>query len=94
MLVERAFVLGAALTLAAGLPLSLVAARGFREAPFGAVLRPVPVAFAGSLAFALPSVLGVGPPTAYATATATIAVLAAFLAAVHAVVLTTGLRQL
>lgn len=46
------------LVLAAAVPLSLVAARGFGDSPFGDVLRPLPVV---SLSFLASVLVGVSP---------------------------------
>lgn len=46
------------LVLAAAVPLSLVAARGFGDSPFGDVLRPLPMV---SLSFLASVVVGVSP---------------------------------
>jgi len=93
VLLERALTLSTTLALAGSFLFSLIAVRGFWDAPFGDVLRPLPVAFGGFLAAMIPSVLGVGIPLSYRVVVATGAVLAAFVAAVEGVVLLAGWRS-
>jgi hypothetical protein len=92
MIPERALTATVAAALAGSFVFSLVAVRGFWDAPFGRVLRPLPIAFAGFLAAVVPELLGVVPPTSYLVVTATGAVLAAFIAAAQGFVLLTGWR--
>lgn len=80
------------LNLAAAFVLSLVAVRGFWSAPFGDVLRPLPIAFGGFLLGVAPGVMGVSSPLSYQVLTATGAILAAFVAAAEGVVLLGGWR--
>lgn len=72
---------------------SLIAVRGYWDAPFGDVLRPLPIAFGGFLAAALPDALGLAVPVSYRVVVASGAVLAAFVAAAEGVVLLAGWRQ-
>jgi hypothetical protein len=94
VLLERALTATVTFALVGSLVFSLVAVRGFWNAPFGDVLRPLPIAFAGFLAAVAPELLGVAAPTSYLVVTATGAVLASFVAAVQAFVLLTGWREL
>jgi hypothetical protein len=89
---ERALTATVAGALACSFVFSLVAVRGFWEAPFGRVVRPLPIAFAGFFAAVAPGLLGVVPPTSYLVVTATGGVLASFVAAAQGFVLLTGWR--
>lgn len=93
MLLERALTVSTTLALAGSFVFSLVAVRGFWNAPFGDVLRPLPIAFGGFLAAAVPSALGVPVPLSYRVVVASGAVLAAFVAAAEGVVLLAGWRS-
>lgn len=93
MLVERVLTISTTVALAGSFVFSLIAARGFWDAPFGNVLRPLPIAFGGFLAAALPTALGVAVPLSYRVVVASGAVLAAFVAASEGVVLLSGWRQ-
>ncbi|MFB6221151.1 MAG: hypothetical protein ABEH90_06895 [Halolamina sp.] len=93
MLLERALTATVVVALTGSFVFSLVAVRGFWDAPFGDVLRPLPIAFAGFLAAVAPELLGVPVPTSFLVVTATGAVLASFVAAVQGVVLLTGWRD-
>jgi len=85
VLIERALTVGTTLALLGSFVFSLVAVRGYWDAPFGDVLRPLPVAFAGAV--------GAAVPLRYRAVVASAAVLAAFVAAVEAVVLLAGWRR-
>jgi hypothetical protein len=91
--IERALTVGTTLALLGSFAFSLVAVRGYWNAPFGDVLRPLPVAFGGFLAAAVPGALGVAVPLRYRAVVASAAVLAAFVAATQGVVLLTGWRR-
>lgn len=87
--------------LTVGLVLAVVAARGFSDAPFGRMLRPLPVMFAAFVLVNAPWTTGlVGWPgyvPAYLplyTVVFTVAVLAAVWAAAQAVYLLTERRSL
>ena len=92
MAAERLLNVVITLNLGAAFALSLVALRGFWSAPFGDVLRPLPVALGGFLVGAAPGALGVQTPLAFQLLTATGATLAAFVAAAEGVVLLGGWR--
>lgn len=93
MLLERVLTVSTAAALAGSFVFSLVAVRGYWDAPFGDVLRPLPIAFAGFLAAVLPDVFGLAVPVSYRVVVASGAVLAAFVAAAQGMVLLTGWRQ-
>mgnify|MGYP006274563383 CR=1 FL=1 len=93
MPVERALTIGTTLALLGSFAFSLIAVWGYWDAPFGDVLRPLPIAFAGFVAAATPSALGVAVPLRYRVVVASAAVLAAFVAAVQGVVLLAGWRR-
>lgn len=61
----QAFVLIEVLCLAAAIPLSLIAARGFWNAPFGRMVRPLPVAFASFLVMDASNLAGIDFPRWY-----------------------------
>jgi len=90
---ERALTVSTAVALVGAFAFSLVAVRGYWDAPFGDVLRPLPVAFGGFLAAALPGAVGLPVPVSYRIVVASGAVLAAFVAAAQAVVLLAGWRR-
>lgn len=92
MPVERVLNVAIAVNLGAAFVLSVVALRGFWAAPFGDVLRPLPVAFGGFLLASAPVALDIGVPLSYHVLTATGATLAAFVAAAEGVVLLAGWR--
>lgn len=94
MVVERILALGTVLVLAATLPLSLVAIRGFRGAPFGSVLRPLPVVLVAYVALNSAWVLDVSVPPAYQVVTSTVATAALLVSAAHVLVLLTERRKL
>ncbi|USZ68369.1 hypothetical protein NGM10_01190 [Halorussus salilacus] len=94
MVVERILSLATVLVLAATLPLSLVAIRGFRGAPFGAVLRPLPVVLVAYIALNSAWALDVSVPPAYQIVTSTVATGAVLVSAAHVLVLLTERRKL
>lgn len=94
MLLEQILSLATVLVLAATLPLSLVAVRGFRGAPFGAVLRPLPVVLVAYVGLNAVWVLDVSVPPAYQIATSSVATAAALFSAARLVVLLTERRKL
>lgn len=93
MSIERALSIGTTLALVGSFAFSLVALRGYWDAPFGDVLRPLPVAFGGFVAAVIPGALSVGVPLRYRVVVACAAVLAAFVAAVQGIVLLAGWRR-
>lgn len=80
------------LVLTATLPLAFLALRGFRNAPFGRVLRPLPVVFLGYIAYILPQFLDVALPMSFYATVSSIGVLATLVAAIEAALLLTGRR--
>ncbi|WP_135828515.1 hypothetical protein [Halorussus halobius] len=94
MLVERALALATTVVLAGTFPLALIAARGFRDAPFGSVLRPLPVVILAFVALNAPGALSVDSPDAVRLATSLVATVSALVSAAHAVVLLTERRKL
>ncbi|WP_058366992.1 hypothetical protein [Haloparvum sedimenti] len=81
-MLSRLLLLLTTLTLAAGLPLSVIAARGFAGSPFGRVLRPIPVVFIGFIALNVPTIVGIGTAGVYDLIVSTLAVGAAVAAAI------------
>lgn len=94
MTIERTLELGSVLVLAMTLPVAVIASRGFRGAPFGAVLRPLPVIVVAYIGLNVPNVLGVSPPPIFYVVTSTIGVVGAFVSAAHAIVLLTEWQKL
>lgn len=94
MALEQVLSLATVVVLAAAFPLSLVAARGFRGAPFGSVLRPIPVVVAAYIALNAAWALDVSVPPAYPLVTSTVATVGVLVAAAHLLVLLTGRRKL
>lgn len=82
------------LFLAAAVPLSLVAVAGFRGAPFGRMLRPLPVIFTAFIAMNAPTLAGIETGTLYAVVCSSIGVAAALVAAAEATLLLGGYRDL
>jgi len=87
--------------LTVGLVLAVVAARGFSDAPFGRMLKPLPVLFAGFLIVNTPWTTGVSGWPGYVpwyglvyAATFSVAVLAAVWASAQALYLLTERRSL
>lgn len=82
------------LVLAATVPVAVLAFREFRDAPFGHVLRPLPVVFLGYILFIAPQYLEVGLPMTFYAFVSTVAVLGSLLAAFEATMLLTERRAL
>lgn len=53
------------LLVAVTLPLSLIAARGFWDAPFGRMIKPLPLVFAFYILLDFPNVVGMDLPRWY-----------------------------
>lgn len=94
MVIERTLELATVLVLAGTLPLAVIAARGFRGAPFGSVLRPLPVVIAAFVGMNAPGVMGVSASPAFYVVTSTVGVVGALVSAAHALVLLTERRKL
>lgn len=82
----------AMLVLAAALPVTYLAMQGFQDAPFGRVLRPMPVVFLGYIVYIAPQYLDLGLPLSFYAVVSTISVLASLVAAIEATLLLTGRR--
>lgn len=82
------------LVLAAALPLAVIAIRGYWQAPFSRLLRPLPVIVSALVALHVPTILAVDPPVVYSTVVSSLAVAASFAMAVEALLLLTGRRSL
>lgn len=80
------------LVLAGSLPLSVIAVSGFRDAPFGRVLRPLPVVFLGFILYITPQFVPVDLPLLFYAIVSTIAVFGCLVAATEAALLLTGRR--
>ncbi len=90
----RIFSLATVLVLAAALPLAVIAIRGYWQAPFSRLLRPLPVIVSALVALHVPTILAVDPPVVYSTVVSSLAVAASFAMAVEALLLLTGRRSL
>ncbi|MFC4551854.1 MULTISPECIES: hypothetical protein [Halorussus] len=91
---ERILAMGTTLALAGTLPLALVASRGFSGAPFGSVLRPLPVVLGAFLALNANEVLGTETPPAYELVVSLVAICGILVSAAHVLVLLTERRKL
>lgn len=78
--------------LTAALPLSLVAALGFRDAPFGAMLKPLPVLIVAHAALNAVGILRIDIGGAAYLALSSAAVGASLVAAVNGILLLTERR--
>ena len=87
------FVLIEVLCLAAALPLSVIAARGFWNAPFGRMVRPLPVVFVCFLLMDAGNLTGLDPPRWYFYVLATPGFWAASYAAVQGATVLTERRK-
>lgn len=87
------FVLIEVLCLAAAIPLSLIAARGFWNAPFGRMVRPLPVVFVFFLAMDASNLTGLDLPRWYFYLLAVPGFWAASYAAVQGALLLTERRE-
>jgi len=94
MALEQFLSVATVLVLAAAFPLSLVAARGFRGAPFGGVLRPIPVVVVAYIGLNVVWVVNVSVPPVYQLVTSTVATVGVLVAAARLLVLLTGRRKL
>ncbi|WP_135805608.1 hypothetical protein [Halorussus marinus] len=94
MAIEHLLSVATVLVLAASFPLSLVAARGFRGAPFGEVLRPIPVVVVAAVGLDLIWALDASVSPAYVLVMSTVATGGVLVAATRLLVLLTGRRKL
>ena len=94
MVIERTLELATMLVLTGTFPLAVIAARGFQGAPFGSVLRPLPIVIAAFVGMNAPGVMGVSATPAFYVAASTVGVVGALVSATHALVLLTGRRKL
>ncbi|WP_137286844.1 hypothetical protein [Halorussus salinisoli] len=94
MLLERILALATTLVLAGTVPVAVIAARGFRGAPFGSVLRPLPLVFLAYVALNANVVVGVAVPPVYDIVMSAVATVSALVAAAHVLVLLTERRKL
>lgn len=94
MLLERVLALATTVVLAGTVPVATIASRGFRGAPFGAVLRPLPVVILAYVAMNAPAAVDVDLPSAYYLVASTVATVGALVSAAYALVLLTERRKL
>ncbi|MDY6779536.1 MAG: hypothetical protein SV760_03105 [Halobacteria archaeon] len=91
--INNLLVLAEVLVLAAALPLSVIAALGFRDAPFGRFIKPLPVVILSYLIIDSSRVVEFGLPLYVYGAISSVAVVSAVYAAVQAAVLLTERRD-
>jgi hypothetical protein len=94
MLIERLLALATTLVLAATFPVAVIAVQGFRDAPFGSVLRPLPFVFLAFIGLQAPTVVGVSAPAGLSLLMSIVGVGGALVSAAHALVLLTERRKL
>ncbi|WP_115865663.1 hypothetical protein [Halorussus litoreus] len=94
MLVERVLALTTTVVLAGTFPLAVVAAVGFRDAPFGSVLRPFPVVILAFVAMKAPTAVDADLPDAYFLVASLVATAGVLVSAAYALVLLTERRKL
>ena len=94
MLVERVLALATTIVLAGTFPLAVVASRGFRDTPFGSVLRPLPVVILAFVAMNAPQTVNADLPSLYSAVVSLVVTAGALVSASHAVVLLTEWRKL
>jgi hypothetical protein len=94
MELEQLLTLATTLVLAGAIPIAVIAARGFRGAPFGAVLRPLPVVLVGYVALNASAVVEMPAPIPFALVMSSVATVGALVSAAHVLVLLTERRKL
>lgn len=94
MPLERILALATTLVLAGTFPVAVIAARGFRGAPFGSVLRPLPVVLLAYIALNANVAVDVAVPPVYDLVASAVATVGALVAAAHVLVLLTERRKL
>jgi hypothetical protein len=94
MALTRVLALTTTVVLAGTFPVAVIAARGFRDAPFGSVLRPLPVVVLAYVLLNAPSAVGVGVPSPYFLVVSLFGTVGALVSAAHALVLLTERRKL
>lgn len=94
MALERILTLVTTLVLAGTVPIAVIAARGYRGAPFGSVLRPLPIVILGYVALNASAVVKLPTPTAFALVMSSVATIGAMVSASHVLVLLTERRKL
>lgn len=94
MELEQLLTLATTLILAGAVPIAVIAARGFRGAPFGAVLRPLPVVLVGYVGLNASEVVEMPAPISFALVVSSVATLGALVSAARVLVLLTERRKL
>lgn len=94
MPLERVLALSTMVVLVGTFPLAVIASRGFRDAPFGSVLRPLPIVVLGFAAMKAPSVMDIAVPDTYFLVVSLVATAGALVSAAYALVLLTEWRKL
>jgi hypothetical protein len=92
-MLNEAFVLLEVVVLSAALPLSLIAALGFRGSPFGGVVTPIPVVLASYIVADGSRLLFDHPPDGLYAVFTTVAVVSAVYSALNAALLLTERRS-
>lgn len=88
-MLSKVLSLATVLVLVGTLPLAIIAAHGFRNSPFGGVLKPIPVVLIAYIALNVPNAIGMELSAEFAVIVSGIGVVSALVAAVHAIRLLT-----
>lgn len=94
MVVDELLILVTTLLLTTALPLSIIAAMGFRDTPFGKVVTPIPIVLAAYIVVMSSRLVDHGLPETFPVAFSTIAVLASVWAAIQGALLLSERRDL
>lgn len=92
MVYQSGLLLATTLVLTASLPPAVLAAYGYRDAPFGGILRPISMVLGAYILMNVPILLGVSVPETAFLLLSTLAVGAALVAAVRGALLLSGRR--
>lgn len=93
MIIEQLLLFGLTVTLCVSLPLSVIAALGFRDSPFGHVTMPLPFILTAYLLSDGVRVAVEQPPTLYYVVLTTIAIVGVVYVAANAFLLLTERRE-
>lgn len=94
MLIDDLLILLTLILLTTALPLSIIAALGFRKTPFGKVVTPIPVIVAAYIVVMSSRLIDYSFPETFPVAFSTIAVLSAVWAAIQGAMLLSERRDL
>lgn len=94
MVIDELLVLVTTLLLTTALPLSIIAALGFRDTPFGKVVTPIPFVVGAYIVVTSSQLISHNFPEAFTAAFSTVAVFAAVWAAIQGAMLLSERRDL